>query len=203
MILGTDFDNTVVEYGHLFPQAVAALGIPFSGRLSDKRTLRHHLRSLPKGEILWQKVQAEVYGVRMPEARLLDGFSVVVQQCRQLHVPLFIVSHKTRFAAQGQALDLRAGALAWMQDQGFFDAERMGLTPDQVFFEETRTEKLARIGSLGCTHFVDDLEEVLLHPAFPSATARIWFSQEEGTQGIQGSLLQAATWADIGRLLFG
>ena len=79
----------------------------------------------------------------------------------------------------------------------------MGLTPDQVFFEETRTEKLARIGSLGCTHFVDDLEEVLLHPAFPSATARIWFSQEEGTQGIQGSLLQAATWADIGRLLFG
>jgi hypothetical protein len=198
-VLGTDFDNTIVDYGHLFPQVAASQGIDAVGGQWHKRTLRRHLRSLPDGEIRWQKIQAEVYGTRMPGALLIDGFTAVVKRCQQHRIPVYIVSHKTRFAAQDPTLDLRAGALTWMQNRGFFDAEGLGLTPDQVFFEETRAEKLAQVRLLGCSHFVDDLEEVLQDPGFPSATTGIWFSHEQASGR---GMLQAATWADIERLLF-
>jgi hypothetical protein len=49
-----------------------------------------------------------------------------------------------------------------------------------VYFEGTRTEKIARIVALGCTHFIDDLEEVFDDPAFPSGVERLLLTMTEG-----------------------
>jgi hypothetical protein len=38
-----------------------------------------------------------------------------------------------------------------------------------VFLEPTKADKLTRIATLGCTHFIDDLPEFLSDPGFPPA----------------------------------
>ena len=48
----------------------------------------------------------------------------------------------------------------------------------QVFFELTKEEKLARIGSFGCDVFLDDLPEILQASGFPASTRRILFDPE-------------------------
>ena len=63
-----------------------------------------------------------------------------------------------------------------MSTRGFFQAAGYGIAPDAVYFENTRQDKIARIAQVGCTHFIDDLEEVLSDPAFPSGVERILFS---------------------------
>ena len=199
MILGTDFDNTIVDYEHVFPSVARELGVEVSAGM-DKKSLRDFIRTLSGGEILWQKIQADVYGARMCEAFLIEGFSTLVRSCQERDIPLYIVSHKTQFAVQKPAADLRTYAFDWMNNKGFFSKEYLGLYPGQIFFEDTREKKIDRIRSLGCTHFIDDMEEVLLHENFPSETEGIWFSRSKD----EGNRLQrAASWGEIDRLLFG
>ena len=54
-------------------------------------------------------------------------------------------------------------ALGFMRKYGFFDEDILNLSVDSVYFEMTREEKVKRIESLQCTHFIDDLEEIFLH----------------------------------------
>jgi hypothetical protein len=92
-----------------------------------------------------------------------------------------VVSHKTRHAPYDPTrTDLRAAALTWMRQKGLLRSGQGGIAPEHVFFEETRAAKIARITALRCSHFVDDLAEVFLEPAFPrEVTARDW--QEAAT----------------------
>ncbi len=138
-----------------------------------KQTLRDALRAGPDGENNWRSLQAEVYGARMAEARLLDGVADFFRHCRSRDVAVSIVSHKTQYAAADPGgVDLHIASLDWMTAQGFFEGEGFGLDPAQVFFEASRADKLARIAALECTHFIDDLEEVLLAPEFPEGVKR-------------------------------
>src|SRR5262249_31692105 len=66
-----------------------------------------------------------------------------------------------------QRVNLRTAALDWMRHHGFFESSGYALSVDNVFFESSRADKLRRIALIGCTHFIDDLEEVLSDPEFP------------------------------------
>jgi len=68
-------------------------------------------------------------------------------------------------------------------------------------FLGTLAEKLTAIGERGCTHFVDDLPEVLGHPDFPAGVGRILFAPGGG-EGPPGVLV-LRTWEQIGRHLLG
>jgi hypothetical protein len=80
-----------------------------------------------------------------------------------------VISHKTQYAStdRDKKHDLRQKAMEWMEANQFFSEQGLGLKRDQVFFEETRSDKIARIRELGCTHFIDDLEETFAEPDFP------------------------------------
>lgn len=197
--LGTDFDNTIVSYDHLFRSATEATGVEVPGNVNEKAGLRSFLRSRPGGEILWQKVQAEVYGRRMEDARMLAGFRETVMDCRRRNVQIFVISHKTRYAEQDQTLNLRSAALGWMEEQGFFDSHGLGFNREDIFFEATRQEKVSRLGELGCTHFIDDLPEVLSDPDFPKGVARILYSGVE--TNFDGK--RVSSWSEVSALLFG
>jgi len=51
------------------------------------------------------------------------------------------------------------------------------------------------------THFIDDLEEVLSDPDFPSDVERILFA--DGAQPASPSYISCSTWRDIERQVFG
>jgi hypothetical protein len=176
VVVGIDFDNTLVSYDALIQRVAVERGLIEPGGDAGKRSVRDRIRQRPNGEIEWQKVQGLIYGPRMGEAQLMNGAADFIRQCRLQRWPLYIVSHKTEYAGYDDTrTNLRDAALAWMASQRFFDPDGFGFSRDQVFFEGTREAKIARIKALGITHFIDDLEEVFLEPSFPTDVRQFLF----------------------------
>jgi hypothetical protein len=69
-----------------------------------------------------------------------------------------------------------------------------------VHFELTKEAKLARIGALGCTHFVDDLPEFLDEPDFPAGVHKLLFDPNDA-YGSTGRHRRFRSWAEIGQAL--
>ncbi len=164
IVIGLDFDNTLVSYDEVMRQTALDLGFMRDDQdVSGKEQVRDFIRSLSSGEIKWQVLQAEVYGKRMSQVCLIDGVKQFLLACKDAHVQTFIVSHKSKHAAQDkEGINLQEVALSWMREQYFFDKKGLGLSEDRVYFEETRGKKVNRIKELACTHFIDDLKEVFL-----------------------------------------
>ena len=202
-IVGVDFDNTLVRHDKVLCRLARERGLGVCDAEVPKRELRDAIRGLADGEAIWQEIQAEMYGPRMDEAELFPGAAAFIAGCRAKGVRLFIVSHKTETARKApRGVNLRHAALAFMRNRGFFGAEGLGLTEDMVFFESTRREKLARIASLGCSVFVDDLEETFLEPAFPAGVEKVLFcAAPPGTAG--NGIVHFTAWEDIAAYLLG
>ena len=177
--LGIDFDNTLVNYDNVLYQEAFRLGLIPSDMERNKKNIRDKIRTLPDGEIKWQKLQVFVYSKGMKNATLFEGVKLFFDACREAAIKVSIVSHKTEFAAMDkERVNLRDTAINWMEKKRFFDREGLGLSLDRVYFESTRQEKIERIKRIGCTHFIDDLEETFLEASFPANVERILYSNE-------------------------
>jgi hypothetical protein len=202
-ICGVDFDNTIVSYDELLSRIVQEQALLCHGHLEGKRKIRDRIRQLPDGEIEWQKCQALLYGSRIGEARLIDGVRNFFQRCTKQHVKVYIVSHKTEFSRYDSSrTNLRQAARDWMSTKRFFEPDGLGLSPDAVFFAGTRQEKIDCITELGCTHFIDDLEETFLEETFPQRLTRILYEPTRESAPPPGVRL-AKTWQEICDYVFG
>src|SRR5436190_2214352 len=113
MVIGVDFDNTLVSYDELFEQLVRERGL-ITG--TGKKVVRDQIRQIPNGEIEWQKLQGIAYGPRMAEAKVIEGVPQFFAACRKRGIPVHIISHKTEFANYDDTrTNLRQTALAWMR----------------------------------------------------------------------------------------
>lgn len=176
MIIGVDFDNTLVTYDEVMHRAALERGLIRPETQKNKKDIRDEIRMTLDGEDAWTRLQAEVYGPRMAEAQLIPGVLGFFDLCRRNRVPTFIVSHKTEYAKFDKTgTNLRDAALEWMKRNGFFDEGGIGLNMHDVYFGSTRAEKIRHIIDLGCTHFIDDLEEVFEDAAFPVNVEKILF----------------------------
>ena len=201
-IIGIDFDNTIACYDQLFIEIGAEIGGLERSIGETKREVRDRVRKLPRGEEKWQRMQAEVYGPRMRHAELYPGVINFLETCYSRDVAVHIISHKTEHATLGNGnVNLRTEALKWMRAKKIITPTGQVLRPDSIYFENTREQKIARISELGCTHFIDDLVEVLFHADFPSTTERIHFSP--GEQSPTGHAFPTfASWHEILGALF-
>jgi hypothetical protein len=201
-IIGLDFDNTLVTYDEVLHQAALERGLISPDVPLNKRLVRDRIRERPDGEIAWQRLQGAVYGRLMDRATLVAGVAEFVAACRRAGIPLFIVSHKTEYGHYDETrTNLRDAALAWMTSQGFFEADGLAFRREHVFFESTRDEKIARIVALGCTDFVDDLEEVFEAPGFPPAVAKILYAPDRADAMRAGARVMRS-WKQIGEHYF-
>ena len=194
-MIGIDFDNTIVCYDEVFARVAVELGLVPPEVATSKTAVRDHLRAIGQ-EDRWTELQGTIYGPRMPDAPPFPGVLEFFRACRLASVPVAIVSHRTRFPYLGDRHDLHAAARDWLARHGFHDPAGIGLPADRVFFEETKEAKLARIAEVGCTHFIDDLPELLAHPLFPRDVRRILFDphgEHAAVPGVDG----AASWPQI------
>jgi hypothetical protein len=86
-----------------------------------------------------------------------------------------------------------------MEARGFFAPDRYAIPRENVFFELTRAQKLARIAALKCAYFIDDLEEVLTDPDFPPGVARVLFA----ATGSSPDLAICSSWQRIAETVLG
>lgn len=201
MKVGIDFDNTLVSYDDVFLRAAIERELLPQRFTGDKTTVRDSIR-LAAGDATWAKLQAEVYGRRMVEAVMIDGASDFVRACRKHGAEVYIVSHKSRTAAADpDGADLHVAASAWMERNGFFRDDGLAFTRGDIFFEPTREAKCRRIAELGCSHFIDDLEEVFREPGFPPAVER--FLLHRGQSPLpQGPFTALANWDAVQNVVF-
>jgi hypothetical protein len=187
MRIGIDFDNTLIDYDGVFVAAARQRGLIGPKGPRSKRAVRDAIRRLPEGELTWQRLQGFVYGAGIRDAVPFTGAADFLARCAAAGVGVFIVSHKTRYGHHDPArIDLREAARQWMGTRGMLArgiraGEGGAIPADHVFFEDDRQRKLARIGALGCTHFIDDLEEVFADPGFPAGVRRILFAASGAT----------------------
>jgi hypothetical protein len=197
MRLGLDFDNTLVSYDRLFRSvALGKKWIPASVA-AQKNAVRDHLREAGKEED-WTRLQGEVYGARILEADPCEGMLAALKCLAQREVPMCIVSHKTRTPYLGEARDLHAAARGWLEQQGFHDAAGLCWPHDRVFFELSREAKIARILSQHCTHYVDDLPEIL--DLLPDHVEKIYFAPTDAV-GARPEWRVMRTWHELPALL--
>jgi hypothetical protein len=176
MRIGLDFDNTIVSYDALFHKVAREQDVVPPDTPVNKVAVRDYLRRINREEV-WTEMQGTVYGARMDEALAYPGVTEFLRWAGQVGHELAIVSHKTKHPFLGPQYDLHAAARAWVERHLVENGTPL-IPAEQVYFELTKEEKLARIGSFGCDIFLDDLPEILQASGFPESTRRILFDPE-------------------------
>ncbi|MBU1042619.1 MAG: haloacid dehalogenase-like hydrolase [Proteobacteria bacterium] len=201
MRIGIDFDNTIVCYDRVFHLVASEQDVIPADLPITKERVRDHLRAVGQ-EPVWTAMQGYVYGQRMADVDPFPGVLDFLRACCAQGIEVFIVSHKTRTPYLGPPYDLHAAALGWMEQRGLFDPAGINLPRERVFLEPTKKDKLARIGALGCTHFIDDLPEFLAEEEFPKGVKRLLFAPVE-PKSVDPALTRCASWAEISQMLLG
>ncbi len=70
-----------------------------------------------------------------------------------------------------------------------------------IYFEETKEEKISRAVALRLDVFIDDLPEILMMPGLPDRCRRILFAPQGSAA--RGNFEQCRRWDEITGLLFG
>ncbi len=174
-VIGLDFDNTLVSYDSLLAKLVKEFG--WNCDITSKRAIRDSLRESPVGDLGWQRLQGMIYGCRMSEAEIIVGVPEFLHACQQNGTTVKIISHKTEFAQIDPTRTLlRKVALDWMSNNGFFAL--YGVRPENVLFAATKSEKILNVRRTAVSIFIDDLEEILVDPAFPENVEKILFAPD-------------------------
>ena len=173
MVLGIDFDNTIIKYDELFYKIAFEKNLIPADFPKEKNKVRNYLRE-KNIENEWTIIQGEVYGARINEAIPFEGMMETLEELRTKKIPINIISHKTRVPFLGPKIDLHAAAINWLTIHQFFDTDGLNLKEKQIYFEKTKEEKIDRIMANGCTHYIDDLPEIL--EMIPNGIKKILFS---------------------------
>lgn len=192
MLIGTDFDNTIVSFDALFHRLAQERGLVPTDVAPTKEAIRDHLR-LTGRELEWTRLQGIAYGPRMSEALAFPGAVEFFASARAAGIPTAIVSHKTRTPYVGEPYDLHAAANAWIR--------AAGIEADRVYFELTLADKLGRIASTGATHFVDDLPEFLAEPTFPDGVQRVLFDPNGSAAAGAAPFPRVSSWDELAQML--
>jgi len=177
--IGFDFDNTIVSYEKIYRRLVDAHGARIVSGQSSKNMLRDHFHR--KGEAdVFTRIQGEVYGPGLAGAEAYPGFSSCLEQLTADGWKVVVISHRTKNPLAGPAHDLHQAGRKFLETSGW-----LGEKIREAYFEETKEAKLMRIARCGCNFFVDDLPEILAHPAFPTDCQPLLFDPsgdpEKGT----------------------
>ncbi|VTT99820.1 Uncharacterized protein OS=uncultured bacterium GN=ACD_46C00180G0003 PE=4 SV=1 [Gemmataceae bacterium] len=189
MLIGLDFDNTIVRYDRLFHRLAVEGGLVPASVPATKQAVRDHLRASGR-EDDWSELQGVAYGPRIADAEPWPGVREFLGLCWDAGVQVAVVSHKTKHPYRGEKHDLHAAALHFLEAHGFYD---LGLSRDRVFLEPTLAEKLARVGALRCAAFVDDLPEVLAEAAFPARVRKVLFDPANA-HGAARNVTRVTSW---------
>jgi len=193
MLIGLDFDNTIVCYD----QAIATL----SEELFDlpatvartKLGLRDYLRAENR-EPEWTAFQGELYGPGMKYAEAFAGAKNIMMQLKASGHGLVIISHRSRYPYAGERYDLHKSAREWIANN-LINEIAVPLTDKDISFHETRSEKIAQISKSKCAVFLDDLPEVLEDVDFPKNTHRILFSPDSDV--VNANYTSLKRWDDL------
>lgn len=179
MRIGVDFDNTIICYDEVFCHLAKMNKLVPPDYCGSKRDLRAVVQASAEGDLAWQRLQGKAYGEYLNIAQAFAGVKDFFAACQKNNIEVFIVSHKTELGHHDEKkINLRDAARTWLKEQGFLTDFQPVMSNANLYFETTREAKIERIKALQCTHFIDDLIEVLHAPTFPPSVKRFLFQPD-------------------------
>lgn len=160
MLIGIDFDNTIVSYDRLFHELAMQKGLISEEVKPDKVSIREYLNNRNKGDE-FTKLQGEVYGKEIERAIPCIGVENALRTMKRLGHELIIISHKTKYPYKGIKYNLHEAAWRWLNKHKFTDASKLDFNNQNVIFKEKLEDKVKLINNSGCDVYIDDLEVVL------------------------------------------
>jgi len=196
MIIGIDFDNTIVSYDSVIYQTALEKKLISESTDKNKQSVKKEIiKNFSENE--WTFLQGYIYGKAMINAKMFDGVERFLKEMLTNGHKLYIISHKTKFPYMGPKYDLHKSATNWIKE----NITSKNLITN-YFFLETKKEKIEKINSLKCDYFIDDLEEILLDSNLKKDINKILFthnkSEKEFTQ-----FIQASSWHEIREFFYG
>jgi hypothetical protein len=195
MLIGVDFDNTIVCYDTLFHVVAVNRGLIPPDVPAEKERVRDYLRQ-HGAEASWTELQGDVYGLGIDQAPPFSGVLEFFATCARRGIEACIISHRTLRPCRGPDVNLHSVARNWLKKHHFHEPGHIGLPTELVYFEETQKRKMDRIIRTGCSHFIDDLPEFLSRPDFPAVVQRIMFDPH-GRHPEHSGVCRAKDWSEI------
>ncbi|ALU44785.1 hypothetical protein [Pseudoalteromonas rubra] len=192
MIIGIDFDNTIADYTGVFYRVGCALGWLPESVGQSKNEVKQYFIDLGN-EAKWTELQGIVYGKEITQARPYPDCLDTLKQWRKQGHTLKLISHKTRYPIIGERVNFHVAATGWLEANGFVGKIDAPFEKTDLFFNETKEDKLLRISTLDCELFVDDLESIFNHALFPAQCKKVLFN----TRSNDPSLVPVQLWSDI------
>jgi hypothetical protein len=182
LMIGLDFDNTIVCYDSIFHRVALEMGEITPEVPVTKEAVRDYIRQQGREE-RWTWMQGYVYGARILEAEPFPGVIEFIRREVLAGTQLCIVSHKTLIPYAGEPYDLHEAARSWLEKNRIMGDHPGAVAREKVFFLPTKAQKLAKIGEIGCSHFIDDLPEFLAEADFPAGVEKLLFdpANSQGT----------------------
>lgn len=174
MIIGLDFDNTIVCYDEAIKQL--AMDVPSLPETTPKTKLgiRDFLREQDR-ETEWTEFQGKLYGPGMVHAQPFPSALEMIGAMQQAGHTTVIISHRSKHPYLGPKYDLHDAARQWIKKNLVIDDNAL-ISEKDIHLNETKDAKVALVESLQCGVFIDDLVEILTHASFPPSTEKLWFS---------------------------
>ena len=101
-------------------------------------------------------MQGEVYGKYMHKANFFPGFIKALNKLSK-NYKFCIVSHRTKYPYKGKKINLHNAAKKWIKNKNLCDL--VSIDKKNIFFLESKKEKIDKIKELKCDIFIDDLEK--------------------------------------------
>lgn len=202
-IIGVDFDNTIADYDHVFAKVAKDMGFMETADVLSKSGVKNYLLSQTGGDQNWQRLQGQIYGKYMSIAEIFSGFMEFLLLAKIRNNSVFIISHKSEFGHFDEnKISLRSEAMKWILSRKIASCGKHKLFSDDIFFETTREDKINRIIELGCTCFVDDLQEVFNEINFPESINKYLFDPQHKAEN-NSSYVVVDSWRSITKKLLG
>ena len=185
-LIGLDFDNTIVSYDKAFYLVALSKNLIPKSLKKKKVNVKEYLLGKDK-ENEWIKLQGEVYGKYMYKANFFPGF------IKAKNYKFCIVSHRTKYPYKGKKINLHNAAKKWIKNKNLCDL--VSIDKKNIFFLESKKEKIDKIKDLKCDIFIDDLENILIK--LPKNLKKIHFTFKNDNKNI----IMMKRWSEIHQIL--
>jgi hypothetical protein len=197
MIVGFDFDNTIISYEKLFKKIAFKKKLVPKNIKSNKNSIKAYLIK-EKKEKEWTILQGEVYGRYIMDAKIYTGVKKIMESLSKNKIKFYIISHKTKFPYLGKKINLHTAAKKWINKNILKNNNSINLTIKDIFFENSIKKKVSRINKLKCNIYVDDLSKIL--DLLPQRVIKILFMPHHKNQH-KKKIIIMKKWVDFNKII--
>ena len=197
MIVGFDFDNTIISYEKLFKKIAYKKKLVPKNIKSNKNSVKEYLIKKNK-ETEWTILQGDVYGKYIMDAKIYIGVKKIMKSLSKNKIKFYIISHKTKFPYLGRKINLQVAAKKWIYKNILRDDNSINLSIKDIFFENSIKEKISRINKLRCNIYIDDLPKIL--ELLPKGVIKILFTPNQKSQQ-KKPIISMKKWIDFNKII--